>query len=516
MGTVYLAVDTSLDRKVALKVLSPRLTSDPTFIDQLRREAKVVASFSHPNVVHVNAFGEVGEVAFIEMEHIAGGSLAEKLRREVVTLTDIAGYALDIAGALAYCHDRGAIHRDIKPSNILIDGQNRARLVDFGIAKAVAAAERGSLSSSWSGLFQGTPSYAPPEAWESAAAAPAWDIYSLGVVLYEAVTGTLPYQADTPLELVKVMALGSVQPVHELNPNVSGELAGLIMEMLSRDVENRVACAQEVGERLALCPEVIETANGVSQTIRVPRSRKRTRARKNSLRLLLRVGLAAGVVVLGTGLYLATGGWGVSGAGDQDTETAAAPGTQQDLSRNAQTTSEQLLQWDKGTFSGPTNVLEARFGSPPREEQWLAEFEGETLTAITAYRDDFIARYQAARGATPGEYLLEGGWSSYGDDASTVLRYGSARGAISVQSDPATMVGTIELLVEQDGSVTSYPVRAVVPASRTSNARFIAGMESARSVQALVFREGLPRALDWASAVGRLFPPFEPGVVNTR
>lgn len=509
MGTVYLAVDTSLDRRVALKVLSPRLLSDDLFLDQLRKEAKVVASFSHPNVVHVNAFDQVGATAFIEMEYIDGGSLSQKLRREVVTLFDVLLYARDIAQALSYCHDLGAIHRDIKPSNILIDSHGSARLVDFGIAKAVAESERGSVASSWSGLFQGTPSYAPPEAWEGAAPAPTWDLYSLGVVLYEAVTGGLPFEAATPLELVRKMAMTTFVPVRALNAGVSEPFAELIEHLLIANVAERLDDANLVIERLEQCPEWQMQTDRSAPTLAAPRRKKAKRSTfKNLTWKPVRRAFMAVVLLLLSALAGAKF-WSSSGESGSERVSLREPlSRQSSLDRSVTMSAEELLAANKGGLGDRVENLEAHWGNSERISQWLVVFFGDVVTEILAVEPNRLAVYRATPGLREGEYSVEGGWAAYGDSRASVLRYGTASGTVQVQQNPRSIVGTFSLFTEQDGSSTEVILRATTPSVPMNDAQFIAQMEAARSVQALLYRELIPRSFAWASRLDALMPAF--------
>lgn len=251
MGVVYLAADTQLHRKVALKVLSPALAQDPSFVENFRREAQIVASAYHPNIVHVHSMDVVDGQTIIDMEYVDGGTLARHVERGRLDIEAAIRMASEVLGALDWCHSEGLVHRDIKPSNILFDRAGRARVADFGLAGAYAKilekAMRGSASS---GILWGTPRYAPPEAWDGAPPSPAWDVFATGVVLYESVTGQPPFDTSNPLTALKEMAHGPRHTVADLAPDTPAWFSDLIHAMLAADPAERSATAREALGRL--------------------------------------------------------------------------------------------------------------------------------------------------------------------------------------------------------------------------------------------------------------------------
>ncbi len=199
-GTVYRAIDTTLDRVVALKILHPQLTTDPDFLERFRNEARLVASLRSPHIVTIHELGEVDGRVFIAMEYLAGGSLKQRLESGPIPYPETVEIMRQVCDGLSVAHAKGLVHRDIKPGNILLDEDGRAVIADFGLARAVQLSST-STSSSTGGV--GTPAYRAPELWRGKPpASPATDIYSLGCVLAEMLTGKVLFDGATPDEII--------------------------------------------------------------------------------------------------------------------------------------------------------------------------------------------------------------------------------------------------------------------------------------------------------------------------
>jgi predicted Ser/Thr protein kinase len=221
MGTVYRARDPRLDRTVAVKFLAGPLAAHEESRKRFEREARALARLNHPAIVAVHDFGEEGDQAYIVMEHVAGKSLAELLPLPEARALDV---ALQICDGLAYAHRNGIVHRDIKPSNVLLDADGRVKITDFGVARLVGADAVGWTITDPAGAV-GTPHYMAPEVLTGAAADPRMDLYSLGVVLYEIVTGRRP--------------VGTFEPL-------PGALDRVVRRALAPDPERRYASADEM------------------------------------------------------------------------------------------------------------------------------------------------------------------------------------------------------------------------------------------------------------------------------
>jgi serine/threonine-protein kinase len=249
MSTVQLAFDQRLERYVAIKLLAEHLADDPTFVSRFRREALSAARLVHPNIVQVFDFGfdEHARQHFIVMEHVPGHSCAELLRdhgpMELEQAVDVVTQA---CRGLDYAHRNGVVHRDVKPGNLLVSDSDVVKLADFGIARAT---DQSSITQVGSVL--GTAAYLAPEQARGEEAGPRADLYSLGVVAYQLLTGRLPYEASSLSELALKQQREPPASVDELNPRVTPELADAISTALALDQEERPETAMVLAEEIA-------------------------------------------------------------------------------------------------------------------------------------------------------------------------------------------------------------------------------------------------------------------------
>ena len=266
MGVVYLAEDTRLCRRVALKVLHPALMLDSGFVKGFVSEAQAIASMTHPGIVRVHAFEEIEGKNLIDMEYVDGKSLDKIIARGSLNTEEALGIVVHILEALAACHLRGMVHRDIKPANILVAYDGRVLLSDFGLAMSVGLA---SVSAASSSCFIGTPKYAPPESWDKATPSPAGDVYSAGLVLLELLAGETPFDGDSPLEIMRKIVDPAPIPVRELLPDISEELAALLTAMLDAEPRYRPADAGAALERLRETEEAVDLPEDGAETLRI-------------------------------------------------------------------------------------------------------------------------------------------------------------------------------------------------------------------------------------------------------
>jgi serine/threonine-protein kinase len=242
---VYLAHDEILDRDVALKVLRRQHAENEEFIKLFRREARSAAALNHPNVVPVYYWGRSEDGRYyMTMEYISGGTLKDRVGGPLDPST-VAGLGLQVADALRSAHERAVIHRDVKPHNILLTEAGDAKVADFGIARATNA-----TTTSQSSPFMGTAGYMSPEQAKGESVGPASDLYSLGVVLYEALTGELPYSAEDPVALAMKHLNELPRSPREANPEVPKDLAALTLKLLAKRPEDRYPNASALAEDL--------------------------------------------------------------------------------------------------------------------------------------------------------------------------------------------------------------------------------------------------------------------------
>src|ERR671913_1334536 len=243
MADVYLAHDEVLDRPVALKLLKDHLAQNHELVERFRHEARNAASLSHPHIVPVFAWGETRDAtSYIVMEYLPGGTLKHRITSEgALTARTAAAVALQIAKALRAAHEHGIIHRDIKPHNILITDSGHVKVADFGIARA---AQTTTISDH--GDILGTAHYISPEQAMGEPVSPASDLYSLGVVLYEMLTGRVPFEVENLSELPAAHAGGPPPHPRELNPKIPESTDALVMRLLCRDPDDRYASANQL------------------------------------------------------------------------------------------------------------------------------------------------------------------------------------------------------------------------------------------------------------------------------
>jgi eukaryotic-like serine/threonine-protein kinase len=240
MADVMLAVDEVLDRQVAVKILHARYADDPSFLTRFRREAQAAASLNHPNIVAVYDFGEDGGRPFIVMEYVAGQSLRDLLRREQVMPQRAVEIISDAALGLHYAHERGLVHRDIKPANILLTDDGQPKVADFGIARAVS-----SHSVTQTAAVFGTAAYVAPEQAQGENVDRRTDVYALGCVLYELLTGRQPFTAESAVALAYKHVSESPVPPTRLNPDISPQLESVVMKAMAKAPEDRYQTARD-------------------------------------------------------------------------------------------------------------------------------------------------------------------------------------------------------------------------------------------------------------------------------
>src|SRR5512135_3616748 len=279
MATVYLAHDIALDRKVAIKVMSPALMAGEGMAERFKREARTAGQLSHPHIIPIYAVREHGDLLYFVMKFIAGRSL-DSIIREVgpMPVPMVQTILQQVGSALGYAHRRGVIHRDIKPANVMLDSDGWAVVTDFGIAK-VSETQGLTLT----GATVGTPSYMSPEQCAAKELTGASDQYSLGIVAYEMLSGRLPFQAETTVGLLFAHVHETPEPVGDLRPDLPEPIAAAVMRMLAKEPEDRwpdietavgALGGTPIGHDDPIHAQLVELAGGRAQspaeTIRTP------------------------------------------------------------------------------------------------------------------------------------------------------------------------------------------------------------------------------------------------------
>ena len=247
MAVVYKARDLTLDRNVAIKVLRQKYSIDPAFREHFQQEAKAAANLSHPNIVTVHDFGFDSEQLFIIMEYVPGSDIKQlKAKQGRFDLKEALMLMEQACAGVGYAHRAGLVHCDIKPQNLLVTPERKLKIVDFGIARALATINPGEKAD----IVWGSPSYFSPEQAAGLAPSPASDVYSLGVILYEMLTGELPFRAPTPAELARKHRQDLPPSPRELNPDISPEIEQILLKTLDKEPAARYRTANQLGRVL--------------------------------------------------------------------------------------------------------------------------------------------------------------------------------------------------------------------------------------------------------------------------
>src|SRR5438874_10341231 len=274
MGQVYLARDERLGRKVALKFLPEQLTANNTQLSRFKSEARAASALNHPNILTVYEIGTEGNRHFIATEFIEGVTLRAALARGRMSLHDALEIAVQVASALAAAHETGVVHRDIKPENIMLRPEGYAKVLDFGIAKLTEQRLESDLGDPGTtkllqtrpGLVLGTAHYMSPEQARGQKVDARSDIWSLGVVLYEIVTGTPPFRGETPSDCIAAILTAEPASLSSIAPDVPGKLESILQKALRKNTAERYQTIKEMLAELRILKAKLETESSLSQT----------------------------------------------------------------------------------------------------------------------------------------------------------------------------------------------------------------------------------------------------------
>ncbi len=288
MATIYKGRDVLHDQVVALKVLPPELGFSDEFLSRFQREVATLKELHHANIVQLYDVGRTETLRYFCMEYVPGGSVEQLVNRsgklEVGQAIDV---AMQVTDALKYAHQRGIIHRDIKPANLLLDESGQTKVTDFGIAKVVDATQM-----TLTGGIVGTVEYLAPEQVEGRRVSPRTDVYSLGVSLYQMVTGRLPFSGSSPTEILQKHRFNLPESPRELNPEVPQRLSELIEQMLQKEPDRRPESMQAVKRELERIKVQLALAGAPSEEATLTEKRR-------AWPLILAAALLSGAVFLG-------------------------------------------------------------------------------------------------------------------------------------------------------------------------------------------------------------------------
>src|SRR5438445_6152187 len=292
MGEVYLAYDYDLERDVAIKVLRDGATESSDRVRRFIQEAKAASGLHHPNVAHVYEIGTHEDLRFIAMEIVEGETLRDRIARGPLSIDDAISIAVQIAGAPGAAHKAGIVHRDMKPESVIIGPDGFAKVLDFGLAKLreIRGDDAATLLKTSPGLTMGTLGYMAPEQLSGGEVRPAADVFSLGVVLYEMLSGRRPFEGSTTTEVVASIASKAPRPLHEVRPETPPKLEAVVSKALAKNANDRFPDAGEMLEQL----------RQISREIAIPAAAKRP-----TKSMLAAISAAVLIVLVATGIWFA-------------------------------------------------------------------------------------------------------------------------------------------------------------------------------------------------------------------
>lgn len=440
MATVYKGYEAALDRYVAIKVLPQIFSKDPDFVKRFQTEARAVAQLNHPNIVPIYHSGEHDGIAYIAMQFVEGGTLKQK-RGEKLDPEKAVSLLLPVVRALEFAHQRGIIHRDVKPSNVLLAEGGWPMLADFGLARMMSATSRLTQS----GVGMGTPMYMSPEQGQGVNVDHRTDIYALGIMLYEMLTGDVPFRADTPMAII-IKHMTAPMPIpRDVNPSISAVLERIILKATSKEPVDRYQDAADLAlaledalSDLQARPYVAPAALEIPEVpILIPEKeivpQHQPPKAKVPWRWLFSIGGIAALLVLG--IFFGPGLFQQPANGEGTPLASAMPA---DLAASTQTQQNQTEPSDDDAQS----VDPASGG-------------GGLLTTDIIFQDDFDNRISATW------QIQEGAWSVEElDDGRTVLvsphRPDNPEGDVSIVLDSMVFADVQDYRVEFDLMFTGY------------------------------------------------------------
>jgi eukaryotic-like serine/threonine-protein kinase len=404
MSSVYRAFDPTLERLVAIKMMHRDISSDPDQLERFRREARAVARLNHPHVVTVIDAGEDDGAPYIVFEYVEGETLKERIRRlGRLPIDEAVAYAIEIGRALECAHNHKLVHRDVKPQNVLIDPDGRAKVTDFGIARSMEA--QGLTAT---GRVLGTTDYVSPEQALGHEVTEQSDIYSLGVVLYEMLTGEAPFKADTQVAVAMKHVREPLPDVQRRRPEISATLAAVVEQATAKETQNRYATVRDMVHDLeeVLAIEAARTGQATGEATTVLRSLSGDTAdfapqRLRHPRRAFFLSIAVLALVAGTIAFLATR----TEKGPGRTATPSAPGLSEvSLSKDA--ADDYDPEGDGEESSGQVQfAIDGQLATEWDTESYEGGFEASDKRGVGIYLDTetrVAARQLDVVTSTPG------------------------------------------------------------------------------------------------------------------
>jgi serine/threonine protein kinase len=394
MATVYKAYQPSVDRYVAIKVLPSQLAESREFATRFQQEARIIAKLEHPHILPVFDYGESDGVTYFVMRYMDAGTLKEKMiEGRPLPLQEIDRLFTQLADALSYAHSRGVIHRDLKPANVLIDSQGNVFLTDFGIAKLLESA---SPRLTQTDAIMGTPAYISPEQAQGQTVDQRSDIYSLGIILYEMVTGSVPFTAETPLAVLFKHISDPLPPPSLVKPDIPPAIEQVLLKALAKDPRDRFATAAEfvaAWERALQSRETVQRAPDArtiapTQTQPKPAAATRT-ASKSGVPTVWIVGCLVGACAL-----FGLGGVALMASSLQGSSTPTAPPTQTITSIPPTNTNEPLPTATISAVNTGELLLQDDFSDDSKwgtltDTESSVEYENGTLNMLV-FQENFV------------------------------------------------------------------------------------------------------------------------------
>ncbi len=365
MATVYKAYHAVTDRHVAIKVLSSELAGDAAFTERFEREAKTVAGLQHVHILPVFDYGTQDDFAYLVMPLITAGTLSERIETGEMSYSEIARVLEQLGGAIDYAHRRGLIHRDIKPDNVLVDDSDNVLLTDFGIARMALNSSKANLTAT--GTFLGTPSYVSPEQAQGMEIDGRSDVYSLGVVLYEMLIGSVPFDGETPIAVALKHVSEDLPSLSDINPKIPPEVEAVVQKALNKLRDYRYNTASELAADFARAISLHDKHAATQENLQRPASdtpilSKNVNAPKEDAQYGVATTVAPAVepaVPISQQVTAASRGAGSATEATPTVDTTAAAGPNRTENALAATVTVQLIAAVIGYFALPGILLNA-------------------------------------------------------------------------------------------------------------------------------------------------------------